>query len=158
MDIHFYAGPRNRVGDKSGVTRVKSAALETLKVILTDTRAKIYSGHLYKIGISSNPQIRSYGHGEVIVDEEQVMPDMRRLVLVRGLWARMHVIWQTGSDAGIRQAEREFIQFALTTYGGVGRDEHRPGQQVFSFNDNPGGEGPLPLKGPYFLYVLQSGG
>src|SRR3974377_993811 len=137
MNIFYWSAPRTECRAKYGVTREKKVALEILRVIL-ESKEERYKGHLYKIGITGNPQLRSYGHHEVVVDEEEFGPDLKRLVVQKGLWDRMHVIFQAMGGPEIRQAERDLIKFALDTYGGVSRERQKPDQVVFSFNENPG--------------------
>jgi hypothetical protein len=152
MDIRYWSALNRPCGDKSLVTKDKKMALETLQKILDETK-----GHLYKVGIAGNPQARQYGHEGVEVDRREV-DDLVYITVQKGLWSTMHVIYQTSSDVEIRQAEKEFIEFAVRKYGGGLRNDQKVGQSVFPFNVRAGGGGPLPPTGPYFLYVLRSRG
>jgi hypothetical protein len=134
------------------VARDRKVALATLKKILDETK-----GHLYKVGIAGNPQNRSYGHEGVEVDRREE-GDMIYTTVQKGLWSTMHVVYQTGTDVEIRQAEKEFIDYAAANYGGGLRKQQKESQSVFPFNVRAGGGGPLPKTGPYFLYVLRSRG
>jgi hypothetical protein len=152
MDIEYWSAPGKLCSDKSHVTRDKRVAMATLQKILDETK-----GHLYKIGIAGNPQSRQYGHEGVEVDRREE-GDLVYITVQKGLWSTMHVIYQTSSEAEIRQAEKDFIDFALGKYGGGLRHDQKVGQIVFPFNVRAGGGGPLPRTGPYFLYVLRSSG
>jgi hypothetical protein len=152
MNIVYWSAPDKQCNDKSQVTRDKSTGLATLQQILDHTR-----GHLYKIGIAGNPQARQYGHAAVEVDRREE-GDMVYITVQKGLWSDMHVIYQVSNEADIRRAEKEFIDFALGKYGGAKRKNQKEGQTVFPFNIRSGGGGPLPRTGPYFLYLLRSGG
>ena len=86
MDV-FYIGPENTFTTQQGVETNKANALGHLKRILGETR-----GHIYKIGIATNPTGRSYGHNRVAVDE-RVEGDLIYVTYQVGLWARMFVIF-----------------------------------------------------------------
>lgn len=157
MEVLYWSAPSRR-GDKHNVISDKQVALQMLQLILEDTTDPLFRGHLYKIGITGDPMLRSYGHKGVVVDERTAEhdPSITYVVVQKGLWARMHVIYSTMVQADIRQMERDFVQFATARYGGANRDAQKKGQCVFPFNTSPGGGGPLPSRGPYYLYVLQS--
>ena len=124
----------------------KQRALDHLSKILKET-----PGHIYKIGIATNPTGRSYGHNRVAVDE-RVEGDMVYVTFQVGLWSKMYVIFQSPSAGIIRGAEREFIQAANKGFGDFGASG------IVTMNTSTGGEGPLGPRGPYYLYVLRSGG
>ncbi len=141
-----YVGAQGLPTIQQNVETQKEQALAQLRCIFSETK-----GHFHKIGISSNPTGRSYGHGKVAVDEREE-GDMTYVTLQSGFWAEMHVIYQTSSPAAIRAAEREFIALARKEFADF--QVHN----LVSMNENPGGEGPLRPRGPHFLYVLRSVG
>jgi len=145
MDV-VYIGPQGTPTARLGVEQNRQAALGHLRRILTDTK-----GHIYKIGIATNPVSRSYAHGKVAVDERED-GDLTYVTFQRGLWDRMFVIFQTTSGAAVREAEREFIEAAQKEFG-----DFRT-HSLVTMNTSTGGEGPLGPRGPYFLYVLRSAG
>ena len=107
----------------------RARALDHLKKILRDT-----PGHIYKVGIATNPTGRSYGHNRVAVDE-RVEGDMVYVTFQTGLWDRMFVIFRSPSEQIIRRAEIEFIDAAKTSFGDFGKSG------VVTMNENPGGGG-----------------
>jgi len=145
MDV-IYIGPQGAPTVQSGVEQNKPAPLAHLRKILTDTK-----GHIYKVGIATNPVRRSYAHGKVAVDERED-GDLTYVTFQRGLWDRMFVIFQTLSGAEVRDAERDFIEVARKEFGDFGT------HNLVTMNTSTGGEGPLGPRGPYFLYVLRSAG
>jgi hypothetical protein len=152
MNILSWSAPNAPCNSPAGVCTDKNAALVLLQNILEQT-----PGHLYKIGITGNPQSRLYHHEGVEVDRRDE-EDMIYVTIQKGLWSQMHLIYRTPNEASICQAEREFIQFALRKYGGALRNDQKLGQQVFPFNVRAGGGGKVTGSGPYYLYVLRSQG
>ena len=145
MDV-LYVGPRGVSTTLQGVETDQTSAFDHVKRILKDTK-----GHIFKIGIATNPVLRSYGHNKVVVDEKEV-GDMTYVTLQRGMWSTMHVVFQTTSEPAIRLAEREFIRKAAQNFGDFAKSN------LVTMNASAGGEGPLGAQGPYFLYVLRSFG
>lgn len=144
MDV-IYIGSQGTPTNLQAVDTDKRRALGHMKKILQDT-----PGHIYKVGIATNPTGRTYGHNRVAVDE-RVEGDMIYVTYQTGLWSRMYVIFQSPSAGVIRLAERDFIQAANTGFG----DFSRSG--IVTMNTSTGGEGPLGARGPYYLYILRSG-
>ena len=145
MDV-IYIGKQGTPTTQQGVETDRDRALEHMKKILRET-----VGSIYKVGISSNPSGRTYGHQRVAVDERRE-GDMIYVTIQVGLWSKMYVIFQTLLEEEIRRAEREFIAEAKKDFGDYKTSN------IVTMNENPGGEGPLRATGPYFLYVLRSAG
>jgi hypothetical protein len=152
------------VGSLRQVATVKDEARRRLIALLTTTET---TGHFFKIGISSNPTGRSYGHNKVAVDEREV-GDLTYVTLQSGFWSHMYVIYQNPRKEVVRGAEREFIELTWKTFGNpslhkspdprvqADLDQKFLEHNLISMNDNPGGEGPLGRLGPHYLYVLRS--
>jgi hypothetical protein len=142
----IHIGPQGARTNPGSVETDRQAAYGHLKKILAETK-----GHIYKIGIATNPTGRSYGHGLVAVDERED-GDLIHVTYQRGLWDRMFVIFQSPLSLVIRDAEREFIRRTKQDFADFAR------HNLVTMNESKGGEGPLGAKGPYFLYLLRSAG
>lgn len=139
----IYIGPQGTPTSQGGVESDKTRALGHLEKIFRESR-----GFLYKIGISTNPTTRSYGHNQTEVDRREV-GDMIYVTIQKGFWERMYVIFQTPLSGAVRDAEKEFIAHARKNFGNFQTSE------LVEMNDSSGGGGPLGSEGPYYLYVLR---
>lgn len=148
MDV-IYIGTQGTPTTQQGVETDRDRALEHMKKILRET-----PGHIYKVGITSNPPKRASAHHNMTpVDEREEGDDLVIVTYQKGLWSKMYVIFQTPLFGEIARAEKSFIEAADKSFAADFNASN-----LVTMNVASGGEGSRRSTGPYFLYLLRSVG
>jgi hypothetical protein len=108
-----------------------------------------FRGHVYKIGMTVNPIKRARDHENPLVDPTTRTRDPE-------LWDRMHVVYRCTVQDDVRNAETELMACATSEFGSSDREEHSPGQDVFSLNFRAGGAGRPSSAESFYAYLLLS--